>query len=167
MPGSAPTVSVTLTVNGDPRTEQLSPHILLTDYLRDHLNLTGTHVGCDTSQCGACTVLVDGMSVKACTVLTASLDGACIETVESLAGTTALHPVQSAFRNRHALQCGFCTPGILMTAVGFLRENPTPTASEIREGLDGVICRCTGYENIIQAISDAAAALSAETGEAI
>jgi carbon-monoxide dehydrogenase small subunit len=152
-------------VNGEPHSEHLSPTLLLTDYLRDHLRLTGTHVGCDTSQCGACTVLVDGLTVKACTVLAVSLDGACIETVESLSRASGLHPVQSAFRNRHALQCGFCTPGVMMTAVGLLRENPHPSAAEIREGLDGVICRCTGYENIVEAISEAAGAPAA--GEAI
>ncbi|MGC8488861.1 MAG: (2Fe-2S)-binding protein [Clostridia bacterium] len=165
MPDPHPRVPVTLSVNGELHSERLSPTLLLTDYLRDHLRLTGTHVGCDTSQCGACTVLVDGLTVKACTVLAVSLDGARVETVESLSGASGLHPVQSAFRNRHALQCGFCTPGVMMTAVGLLRENPHPSAAEIREGLDGVICRCTGYENIVQAISEAAAAPAA--GEAI
>lgn len=146
---------VTLTVNGQTRTEVLPPNLLLSEYLRDHLRLTGTHVGCDTSQCGACTVLVDGAAVKSCTVLAVQLPGAEIETVEGLGRPGNLHPVQEAFREAHALQCGFCTPGMLMTAVALLGRDPHPTDAAIRSGLDGVLCRCTGYENIVAAIAQA------------
>ncbi len=146
---------VTLTVNRQTRTESLPPNLLLSEYLRDHLRLTGTHVGCDTSQCGACTVLVDGAAVKSCTVLAVQLDGAAIETVEGLGRPDQLHPVQEAFRAAHALQCGFCTPGVLMTAVALLNHDPHPTEAAVRKGLDGVICRCTGYENIVAAVTRA------------
>jgi carbon-monoxide dehydrogenase small subunit len=159
MPEQVSTTAVVLTVNGETHTESLPANMLLSEYLRDHLHLTGTHVGCDTSQCGACTVLVDGLSVKSCTVLAVSLDESRIETVEGLAGPDGLHPLQAAFRARHALQCGFCTPGVLMTAAGLLRESPRPSPTEIRAGLDGILCRCTGYENIVAAVGEAAAAI--------
>ena len=159
MPEQVSTTAVVLTVNGETHTESLPANMLLSEYLRDHLHLTGTHVGCDTSQCGACTVLVDGLSVKSCTGLAVSLDESRIETVEGLAGPDGLHPLQAAFRARHALQCGFCTPGVLMTAAGLLRESPRPSPTEIRAGLDGILCRCTGYENIVAAVGEAAAAI--------
>ena len=152
---SAQSHRVTLTVNGQTRTDSLPPNLLLSEYIRDHLRLTGTHVGCDTSQCGACTVLVDGAAVKSCTVLAVQLDGAAIETVEGLGRPDQLHPVQEAFRAAHALQCGFCTPGVLMTAVALLNHDPHPTEAAVRKGLDGVICRCTGYENIVAAVTRA------------
>jgi carbon-monoxide dehydrogenase small subunit len=148
--------TLNLTVNGRPRTGVVPTSLLLSEYLRDHLGLTGTHVGCDTSQCGACTVLVDGLMVKSCTVLVAQLPGAAVLTIEGLGSRDKLHPVQEAFRARHALQCGFCTPGMVAAAVALLSENPHPTAEEVREGLDGVMCRCTGYENIVAAVLDAA-----------
>lgn len=147
--------TLTLTVNGQTRTESLPPNLLLSEYLRDQLRLTGTHVGCDTSQCGACTVLVDGAAVKSCTVLVVQLPGTAIDTVEGLGRPNQLHPVQEAFREAHALQCGFCTPGVLMTAVALLNGDPHPTDAEIRRGLDGVLCRCTGYENIVAAVTRA------------
>lgn len=147
--------AVTLTVNGQTRRESLPPNLLLSEYLRDHLHLTGTHVGCDTSQCGACTVLVDGRAVKSCTVLVVQLPGAAIDTVEGLGRPDRLHPVQEAFREAHALQCGFCTPGVLMTAVALLNGDPHPTEAAVRRGLDGVLCRCTGYENIVAAVTRA------------
>jgi carbon-monoxide dehydrogenase small subunit len=147
---------LTVTINGHRYAHQVEPQLLLAEFLRDHLHLTGTHVGCDTSQCGACTVLVNGQPVKSCTMLAIQADGAEILTIEGLAANGQLHPVQEAFTERHALQCGFCTPGVMMTAVGLLAENPHPTEPEIREGLDGVICRCTGYENIVSAIARAA-----------
>ncbi len=147
--------TLTLTVNGQTRTESLPPNLLLSEYLRDQLHLTGTHVGCDTSQCGACTVLVDGAAVKSCTVLVVQLPGTAIDTVEGLGRPSQLHPVQEAFRDAHALQCGFCTPGVLMTAVALLNGDPHPTEAEIRRGLDGVLCRCTGYENIVAAVTRA------------
>jgi carbon-monoxide dehydrogenase small subunit len=154
---------LTLTINGHRYAHQVEPHLLLSEFLRDRLYLTGTHVGCDTSQCGACTVLVNGQPVKSCTMLAIQADGADIVTVEGLAANGQLHPVQEAFTERHALQCGFCTPGVMMTAVGLLTENPHPTESEIREGLDGVICRCTGYENIVAAIARAAELMAARS----
>ncbi len=153
--------TVTLTVNGQRRTESLPPNLLLSEYLRDYLRLTGTHIGCDTSQCGACTVLVNGDPIKSCTVLAVQLPGAAIDTVEGLGRPGALHPVQEAFRADHALQCGFCTPGVLMTAVALLNRDPHPTEAAIRRGLDGVICRCTGYENIVTAIAHAGARMAA------
>jgi carbon-monoxide dehydrogenase small subunit len=156
-------IPLTVTINGHRYAHQVEAHLLLSEFLRDRLYLTGTHVGCDTSQCGACTVLVDGQPVKSCTMLAIQADGADILTVEGLAANGQLHPVQEAFTERHALQCGFCTPGVMMTAVGLLAENPHPSESEIREGLDGVICRCTGYENIVAAIARAAELMAARS----
>ncbi|MDI3257050.1 MAG: (2Fe-2S)-binding protein [Kyrpidia sp.] len=147
---------VTLKVNGVERTAEVEPRLLLVHFLRDVLGLTGTHVGCDTSQCGACTVLLDGRGVKSCTVLAVQADGHEVTTVEGLARDGELHPIQEGFWEKHGLQCGFCTPGAMMTAVELLRQNPNPTDEEIREGLEGVICRCTGYENIVRAVKYAA-----------
>ena len=147
---------VTITVNGRPRTHDVEPRLLLVHYLRDTLGLTGTHVGCDTSQCGACTVHVDGMAVKACTMFAVQADGAEVTTIEGLARDGQLHPLQEAFWAEHGLQCGFCTPGMIMSAADLLRHNPSPTPEEIREGLDGNLCRCTGYHNIVRAVQAAA-----------
>lgn len=147
---------VTLKVNGVERTAEVEPRLLLVHLLRDVLGLTGTHIGCDTSQCGVCTVLIDGRAAKSCTVLAVQADGHEITTVEGLAQDGQLHPVQEGFWEKHGLQCGYCTPGAMMTAVEILRQNPNPTDEEIREGLEGVICRCTGYENIVRAVKYAA-----------
>ncbi|MBE0452484.1 (2Fe-2S)-binding protein [Roseovarius autotrophicus] len=144
---------VSMTVNGKPAKGQIEGRTLLVDFLRDTLGLTGTHVGCDTSQCGACVVHVDGRAVKACTMFAAEAEGAEIRTIEGMAepdGT--LHPIQAAFREHHGLQCGFCTPGMVMSAAALLAENPTPTEAEVRDYLEGNICRCTGYHNIVKAI---------------
>ena len=143
---------VSLTVNGIAHEDEIEPRLLLVHYLRDVLGLTGTHVGCDTSQCGACTVHLDGLAVKSCTVLAASADGSAVTTIEGLRPYGQLHPLQEAFWQEHGLQCGFCTPGIIMTAAGLLRENPTASEEEIREGLGGNLCRCTGYHNVVRAV---------------
>ena len=148
--------AITVTVNGAKQTKDVEPTQLLVELLRDTLGLTGTHVGCDTSQCGACTVLVDGRATKSCTILAVQTDGAGVVTVEGLAKNGELHPVQRAFASEHALQCGFCTPGLLITAVDFLARNPTPTDSEIRHAIEGNLCRCTGYHNIVNAVRSAA-----------
>ncbi len=155
-------IPITVHINGAAQSTAIAPNVLLSEFLRDHLALTGTHVGCDTSQCGACTVLVDGRVVKSCTILAVQADGMSVTTVEGLRAGSVLHPVQEAFRAHHALQCGFCTPGALMLAAGLLMDNPHPTRSEIREGLDGIVCRCTGYENIVEAVADAAERLAEE-----
>jgi carbon-monoxide dehydrogenase small subunit len=147
---------VTLTVNGRQRTHDVEPRLLLVHYLRDLLGLTGTHVGCDTSQCGACTVHVDGMAVKSCTMFAVQADGAEVTTIEGLARDGQLHPLQEAFWAEHGLQCGFCTPGMIMAAADLLKHNPDPSAEEIRAGLDGNLCRCTGYHNIVRAVRSAA-----------
>ena len=147
---------VKITVNGTQHTSEVEPRLLLVHYLRDVLNLTGTHVGCDTSQCGACTVLIDGEAVKSCTVLAVQADGADITTIEGLAKDGQLHPVQEGFWEMHGLQCGFCTPGMILTAVALLKENPHPSEAEIRHGIEGNLCRCTGYQNIVKAIQYAA-----------
>ncbi|WP_083517138.1 (2Fe-2S)-binding protein [Alicyclobacillus shizuokensis] len=148
--------AITLSVNGTSYTREVEARLLLVHFLRDELGLTGTHVGCDTSQCGACTVLLDGKAVKSCTVLAVQADGCEVTTIEGLGRIDKLHPVQEGFWEKHGLQCGFCTPGVIMTAAGLLNENPHPTEEEIREGLEGVICRCTGYQNIVRAIQYAA-----------
>ncbi|TMC77998.1 MAG: (2Fe-2S)-binding protein [Chloroflexi bacterium] len=148
--------AITVTINGAKQTKDVEPTQLLVELLRDTLGLTGTHVGCDTSQCGACTVLVDGRATKSCTILAVQTDGAEVVTVEGLAKNGELHPVQRAFASEHALQCGFCTPGLLITAVDFLARNPTPTDSEIRHAIEGNLCRCTGYHNIVNAVRSAA-----------
>ena len=138
-------MEVTIEVNGRTVSRDIEPRVLLVHFLRDELGLTGTHVGCDTSQCGSCTVLIDGEAVKSCTVLAVQSMGQSVTTVEGLA-VNALHPIQQAFKEKHGLQCGFCTPGVMMTAVELLQHNPNPTEAEIREGLDGVLCRCTVQE---------------------
>ena len=152
-----PTVS--MTVNGKAVSADVEERTLLVGYLRDSLGLTGTHVGCDTSQCGACVVLVDGDSVKACTLLAVQAQGAKVTTIEGLANGEELHPLQKAFNENHGLQCGFCTPGMVMSAVDLLQKNKHPSEHEIREWLEGNICRCTGYHNIVKAIQSAAGAM--------
>jgi carbon-monoxide dehydrogenase small subunit len=149
--------SVSLTVNGQKVTRTVDPRTLLVELLRQDLDLTGTHVGCDTSQCGACVVHMNGRSVKACTLLALQADGAEVTTIEGLAKNGQLHPMQAAFREHHALQCGFCTPGMIMSAIDLLRQNANPSEHEIRTWLEGNICRCTGYHNIVKAIQAAAA----------
>jgi carbon-monoxide dehydrogenase small subunit len=149
---------VSFKVNGEPVTVEVEPRTLLVEALRQNLGLTGTHVGCDTSQCGCCVVHVDGASVKACTMLAMQAAGTEVTTIEGLARGEELHPMQQAFRDHHGLQCGFCTPGMIMSAVDLLQHNPSPTEHEIRDWLEGNICRCTGYHNIVKAIQAAAAA---------
>jgi len=154
-------VPVRVTVNGREHELEVEPRLLLVHLLRDRLGLTGTHVGCDTSNCGACTVLIDGESAKSCTVLAAQADGAEIKTIEGYAEANGkLHPIQQAFWEEHGLQCGFCTPGMIMTAVDLLSRNPDPTDDEIRDGLEGNLCRCTGYQNIVRAVQQAAAEMN-------
>jgi carbon-monoxide dehydrogenase small subunit len=150
--------NVALTVNGERREADVEPRQLLVYFLRDQLGLKGTNVGCDTSSCGACTVLVDGESVKSCTVLAVQADGSDVTTIEGLAAGDDLHPVQQAFHEQHGLQCGFCTPGFVMATVSLLRESPSPSESEIRQALEGNLCRCTGYHNIVHAVEAAAKA---------
>jgi carbon-monoxide dehydrogenase small subunit len=147
---------VSITVNGKVRRAEVEPRLLLVHFLREHLNLTGTHVGCDTSQCGACTVHVDGHSAKSCTLLAVQADGCQVTTIEGLAKDGQLHPLQEAFWEEHGLQCGYCTPGMIMSAVNLLRDNPTPSEQQIREGINGNFCRCTGYQHIVNAIQRAA-----------
>ena len=144
--------TITLTVNRQAHTLECASTTLLVEALREQLRLTGTHVGCDTSQCGACTVHVDGKSVKSCTMLAVEADGAEITTIEGLAQGGTLHPMQAAFQEHHGLQCGYCTPGLIMAATSFLKENPNPSEQEIRHGLEGNLCRCTGYQNIVKAV---------------
>jgi carbon-monoxide dehydrogenase small subunit len=152
--------SVSITVDGVRYDDDVEPRTLLVNYLRDTVGKVGTVVGCDTSNCGACTVLLDGRSVKSCSVLAVQADGHDVTTVEGLAPAGSLHPVQQAFHERHALQCGFCTPGMIMAAVSLLHDEPNPSPAEIREGIEGNLCRCTGYQNIVRAIQDAAAAMA-------
>jgi carbon-monoxide dehydrogenase small subunit len=149
-------VPIGVTVNGVKHEAVVEPRTLLVYFLREHLSLTGTHVGCDTSQCGACTIQLNGRAVKSCTILAAQANGAEITTVEGLAREGVLHPVQEGFREKHGLQCGYCTPGMIMTAVTLLEQNPNPTEEEIRHGLEGNLCRCTGYINIVESIRWAA-----------
>jgi aerobic-type carbon monoxide dehydrogenase small subunit (CoxS/CutS family) len=149
-------VKVSLTVNGTKQEHDVEPRTLLVHYIRQQVGLTGTNVGCDTSSCGACTLLVDGESVKSCTVLAVQADGADITTIEGLAKDGVMAPMQEAFRENHALQCGFCTPGMVMAAVSLLKEHPNPTETDVREGLEGNLCRCTGYHNIVKAVLAAA-----------
>jgi carbon-monoxide dehydrogenase small subunit len=148
---------ITVRVNGVEHTAHIEARLLLVNFLRDVLDLTGTHVGCDTSSCGACTVLVNGQAVKSCTVFAVQANGADVTTVEGLAKDGKFHPVQQAFWDEHGLQCGFCTPGMIMTTVALLKKNPSPTESEIRSGIRGNLCRCTGYNNIVKAVQAAAA----------
>ena len=149
---------ISLTVNGVQHEGEVEPRTLLVYYLREKLGLTGTNVGCDTSSCGACTVLVDGESVKSCTMLAVQADGRDVTTIEGLAENGEWHPVQRAFHEHHGLQCGYCTPGMIMAAASYLKENPSPSESEVREALEGNLCRCTGYHNIVKAVMAAAAA---------
>ena len=150
--------SIALSVNGKRRDADVEPRQLLVYFLRDELGLIGTNVGCDTSSCGACTVLLDGQSVKSCTVLAVQADGSDVTTIEGLASDGGLHLVQQAFHEQHALQCGYCTPGFVMATVSLLQENPSPSEEEIRRGLEGNLCRCTGYHNIVRAVEAAARA---------
>jgi carbon-monoxide dehydrogenase small subunit len=153
------TQKVSLTVNGREREVEVEPRLLLVHLLRETLGLTGTHVGCDTSQCGACTIVMDGVSVKSCTILGVQADGADILTIEGLKQDGDLHALQEGFWSKHGLQCGYCTPGMIMSAYGLLKENANPSEQEIREGLRGNLCRCTGYHNIVRAVQSAAAQL--------
>ncbi len=150
------TVPVRLTVNGVEHALDVEPRLLLVHALRDTLGLTGTHVGCDTSNCGACTIHLDGRAVKSCTVLAVQADGGTVTTIEGLGKEGSLHPVQEAFWNDHGLQCGYCTPGMIMAAAALLEDNPDPTEEDVRHGLEGNLCRCTGYHNIVKAVLDAA-----------
>ena len=150
------TQHVSVTVNGEVHEADVEPRLLLVHFLREDLGLTGTHIGCDTSNCGACTVHVDGQSAKSCTMLAVQADGTQITTIEGLAQNGQLHPVQQAFHDNHALQCGYCTPGMIMASVDLLNDNPSPSDEEIRHGLEGNLCRCTGYQNIVRAVRQAA-----------
>ena len=156
MPAPSPNVTVSITVNGSPTDHEVEARTLLVHYLREVVGLTGTNIGCDSTSCGACTVLLDGESVKSCTVLAAQADGSEVKTIEGLATDGTLHPVQEGFWEHHGLQCGYCTPGMIMTAVGLLKDNPKPSEREIREGISGNFCRCTGYQHIVNAIQYAA-----------
>ncbi|HEY7146466.1 MAG TPA: (2Fe-2S)-binding protein [Streptosporangiaceae bacterium] len=156
-----------LTVNGQPRSGDVEPRLLLVHYLREVCGLRAANVGCDTTSCGACTVLLNGASVKSCTVLAVQAAGQDVRTAEGLAPPGELHPVQAAFQAEHGLQCGFCTPGMVMAAVGLLAENPDPTEAQVREGLEGNLCRCTGYHNIVRAVLAAAASGRAGAGPAV
>ena len=148
--------SLSMTVNGKSVPSDITPRTLLVEYIREHLGLTGTHVGCDTSQCGACVVHVDGVAVKSCTILAMQAADADVTTIEGISDGDELHPMQEAFRNNHGLQCGYCTPGMVMSAIDLVNRNPNPTETEIREGLEGNICRCTGYHNIVKSVAEAA-----------
>ncbi len=152
-------MDVTIRVNGEERTLNIEPRLLLVQALREELGLTGTHVGCDTSSCGACTVLLDGVSVKSCTMFAVQAAGRSVTTIEGIGTREDLHPMQEAFWTQHGLQCGFCTPGMIMSALDLIARNPDPTDEQIRSGIEGNICRCTGYENIVKAVTVAAAAV--------
>ena len=149
-------VSIQITVNDEVIEKHIKPNVLLIDFLREDLKLTGSHVGCDTSQCGACMVLYDGKAIKACSILVAQLNGKKISTIENLEKDGALHPMQEAFRNNHGLQCGFCTPGMIISAISLVKENNNPNESAIRKHLEGNLCRCTGYQNIVKSIEEGA-----------
>jgi carbon-monoxide dehydrogenase small subunit len=155
--------NVSVTVNGQSREADVEPRTLLVYFLREDLGLTGTNVGCDTSTCGSCTVLLDGESVKSCTLLAAQADGHEVTTIEAMADGDTMHPIQDAFHRNHGLQCGYCTPGMVMAAASYLQENPSPTEEEVREALEGNLCRCTGYQNIVKSILDAAGSMSGAT----
>jgi carbon-monoxide dehydrogenase small subunit len=155
-------IPVSLTVNGKPVSAEVEPRALLVEFLRERMQLTGTHVGCDTAQCGACTVLVDGKAVKSCNILAVQAQGAAITTIEGLAAADGkLHPMQAAFRKNHGLQCGFCTPGMVLAAVSLASEQKAPSEAQIRDALDGNICRCTGYHNIVKAVREGLAEMTA------
>jgi len=147
-------ISVSLTVNGKPVSAEVQARTLLVEFLRDELQLTGTHVGCDTAQCGACTILIDGKPVKSCNLLAVQAQGAAVTTIEGLATNGSLHPMQAAFKKHHGLQCGFCTPGMVLAAVGLAERTKEPTEAQVREALDGNFCRCTGYHNIVKAVTE-------------
>jgi aerobic carbon-monoxide dehydrogenase small subunit len=153
-------MNITVTVNGSARTSEVEPRMLLVHYIREVLGLRGAHVGCDTTSCGVCTVLLDGLPVKSCTMFAVQADGRSITTVEGMASNGQLHPVQAAFHAEHGLQCGFCTPGMMLVAAAFLEENPAPTEEEIRWAISGNLCRCTGYQNIVKAVQAAAQKMS-------
>ena len=157
-------MNVSMTVNGQQRSGDVEPRLLLVHFIRDVLGLTGTHVGCDTSQCGACTIIMNGKAVKSCTVLTVQAEGADIMTIEGLAKDGQLHPIQQGFWEEHGLQCGYCTPGMIMTAYDLLNNKPSPTEEEIRKGIEGNLCRCTGYQNIVKAIQYAAREMGSGAG---
>jgi carbon-monoxide dehydrogenase small subunit len=148
--------AISVNVNGGAHTHEVEPRLLLVHYLRDVLNLTGTHIGCETSLCGACTVMLDGQAVKSCTMFAVQADGAAVTTIEGLAQNGELHPVQQGFWEQHGLQCGYCTPGMIIAAVQLLERNPDPSQKEIRHGLEGNLCRCTGYQHIVEAVEYAA-----------
>jgi len=150
------TTTLKLKINGQEKTVSIDPRTLLVQLIRDHLGLTGTHVGCDTAQCGCCTVHMDGRAIKSCSILALQAQGAEITTIEGIATDAALHPVQEAFRECHGLQCGYCTPGMVMSTIQLLKDNPKPSEQQIRDGLEGNICRCTGYENIVRSVQRAA-----------
>ena len=152
-------INLSMTVNGDAVTASVDPRTLLVELLREHLNLTGTHVGCDTGQCGACTVHLDGRAVKSCMLLAVQVDGAHVTTIEGVASNGELHPMQAAFRECHGLQCGFCTPGMVMSALDLVKRHPDADEKAVREGLEGNLCRCTGYQNIVKAVLQGAAAM--------
>jgi carbon-monoxide dehydrogenase small subunit len=156
---------VTVTVNGEKRVADIEPRLLLAHLLRQGFKLTGTHTGCDTTNCGVCTVLVDGTPVKSCTMLAVQADGCEVTTVEGMATASELHPVQEGFKDKHGLQCGFCTPGMMLTAMAFLKENPDPTEDEVRWALSGNLCRCTGYQNIVKSVLWAAEKLRSQSTE--
>ena len=149
-------MKISITVNGAPQSHDVEPRTLLVHYIRDNARLTGTNIGCDTSSCGACTVHLDGEAVKSCTILAAQVDGGSVTTIEGLAKNGEMHPMQKAFMENHGLQCGYCTPGMVMAAIGLLKENPSPTEDEVRLGLEGNLCRCTGYHNIVKSVLAAA-----------
>ena len=152
---------VSVNVNGVNHQADVEPRLLLVHFLRENLGLTGTNIGCDTSQCGACTVVIDGQAVKSCTVLAVQADGSKITTIEGLATNGALHPLQQAFWDKHGLQCGFCTPGMILTAWDLIKNNPKPSEADVRHGIDGNLCRCTGYQNIVAAVQEAATRMKA------
>ncbi len=156
---------ISVTVNGARIDRRVAPRVLLVDFLRDDLRLTGTHVGCDTSHCGACTVLLDGRPIKSCTLFAVQADGGEITTIEGLAPPGQMHPVQEAFKENHGLQCGYCTPGVVLAATAFLRENPSPTEEQIRVAISGNLCRCTGYQAIVKSVAAAAGKVAADGGQ--
>jgi carbon-monoxide dehydrogenase small subunit len=159
-------VEITVKVNGKDRTATVEPRLLLAHFIRENLGLTGTHIGCDTTNCGACTVLLDGRPVKSCTLFAAQVDGREVRTIEGVAVNGALHPLQEGFKEKHGLQCGFCTPGMIMSACALLEKNPHPTEQDIRWGISGNLCRCTGYQNIVKAVQYAAEKMSAPPTQA-
>lgn len=161
--GDVPVRRVSITVNGEKRTADVEPRLLLAHLLRQGLGLTGTHTGCDTSNCGACTVLFDGKAIKSCTMLAVQADGHEVTTVEGLAGSSELHPIQEGFKDEHGLQCGFCTPGMMLAAKALLDENPDPTEDEVRWALSGNLCRCTGYQNIVKSVLWAAKKMQSQS----